>query len=69
MTIIGLCCLMWKFQEKHKYAILYYNQLLHKLSHSYMFRHYRVILREFVISTLQSYTGISYAAVGNTIYN
>jgi len=34
-------------------------QLFHKLSHSYMFRHYRVILRELVISTLPSYTSIS----------
>ena len=33
-----------------------------------MFRHYRVILREFVINTLPSYTNISNAAVGNTIY-
>ena len=44
-------------------------QLLYKLSHSYMFRHYRVILRELVINTLPSYTSISNAAVGNTIYN
>jgi len=44
-------------------------QLFHKLSHSYMFRHYRVILRELVISTLPSYTSISSAAVGNTVYN
>ena len=41
-------------------------QLFHKLSHSYMFRHYRVILRELVISTLPSYASISNAAVGNT---
>jgi len=33
-----------------------------------MFRHYRVILREIVINTLSSYTSISNAAVGNTIY-
>ena len=57
-------------------CILYYfvlwptnAQLFHKLSHSYMFRHYHVILRELVISTLPSYTSISNAAVGNTIYN
>ena len=31
-----------------------------------MFRHYRVILRELVISTLTSYTSISNAAVGHT---
>jgi len=41
-------------------------QLFHKLSHStYMFRHYRVILREFVVSTLPSYTSMSNAVVGN----
>jgi len=44
-------------------------KLFHKLSHSYMFRHYRVFLREFAINTLPSYTSISNAAVGNTIYN
>ena len=44
-------------------------QLFHKLSHSYMFRHYRVILRQLAINTLPSYTSISNAAVGNTIYN
>jgi len=44
-------------------------QLFHEFSHSYMFRHYRVILREFVINTLASYASISNAAVGNTIYN
>ena len=44
-------------------------QLFHKLSHSYMFRHYRVFLRELVINTLPSYTSISNAAVGNTVYN
>jgi len=36
---------------------------------SYMFRHYRVILRELVINNLPSYTSISNAAVGNTIHN
>jgi hypothetical protein len=35
-------------------------QLFHKLSHpSYMFRHYCVIFREFVVSTLPSYTSMS----------
>ena len=42
-------------------------QLFHKLSHSYMFGHYRVILRELVTNTLPSYTSISNAGVGNTI--
>ena len=44
-------------------------QLFHKLSHCYMFRHYPVILRQPVINTLPSYTSISNAAVGNTVYN
>jgi len=34
-----------------------------------MFRHYPVILRQLVVSTLPSYTIISNAAVGNTVYN
>jgi len=34
-----------------------------------MFRHYRFILKELVIITLPSYTSISNAAVGNTVYN
>jgi len=34
-----------------------------------MFRHYRVILRDLAISTVPSYTSISNAAVGNTVYN
>jgi len=44
-------------------------QLFHKLSHPYMFRHCRVILRELVINNLPSYTSISDAAVGNTVCN
>jgi len=44
-------------------------QLFHKLSHSYMFRHYRVFLRDLVINTLLSYISISNSAVSNTIYN
>jgi len=43
-------------------------QLFHKLSHSYMFRHYHFIFRKYVINSLPSYTSISNAAVGNTIY-
>ena len=43
-------------------------QLFHKLSHSsHMFRHYRAILREFVVSTLPSYISMSKTVVGNTI--
>ena len=44
-------------------------QLFHKLAHSYMFQHCHIILRQLVINTLPSYTSISNAAVGNTIYN
>jgi hypothetical protein len=45
------------------------SQLFHQLSHSCVFRHYRVIFRELVIDTLPSYTSISDAAVGNRVYN
>jgi len=44
-------------------------KLFYKSSPSYMFRHYRVMFMEFVINILPSYTGISNAAIGNTIYN
>jgi hypothetical protein len=44
-------------------------QLFHKLSHSYVFRHYRVVLRQLVINTLTSHTSISNAAVRKTVYN
>jgi len=44
-------------------------KLFHKLSHPYVFRHYRIILWENVINTLPSYTIISNAAVGNTVQN
>jgi len=44
-------------------------RLFHKLSHFYMFRHYRVILRDHVINTFPRYTSISNAPVGDTIYN
>jgi len=44
--------------------------LFHNLSlSSYIFRHYCVIIRELVVSTLLSYTSVSNAEVGNTIYN
>jgi hypothetical protein len=43
-------------------------KLFHKLSYCYMLRQYCVILRDFVINTLPSYTSISNAAVGNIIY-
>jgi len=42
--------------------------IISQLSHSSnMFRHYRVILREFIVSTLLSYTSMSHTAVGNTV--
>ena len=44
-------------------------QLIHKLSHFYMFRHYRVFLRKLEISTLPSYTSFSSTAVCYTIQN
>jgi hypothetical protein len=44
-------------------------EYLAKSSHCHMFRHYRVILWEFVINTLPSYTRTSNAAVDNTVYN
>ena len=34
-----------------------------------MFRHYRVILREFAVSTLRSYTSMSNAVIDNVMYN
>jgi len=40
-------------------------QLFLKLSYSHIFRHYLVIHREFVIHTLQIYTSVSNASVGN----
>ena len=52
---------------KYFFIILYFEptnaQLFHKLSHCYMFRHYRVILRELVINIFPSYTSISNGVV------
>ena len=42
-------------------------QLFHKLSHSYIFRHYGVTVMVLVISTLPSYTSMSKAVVSNKI--
>ena len=45
----------------HQYFVLWTNkctQQFQKLSHCYMFRHYRVILRQPVTNTLPSYTSI-----------
>jgi hypothetical protein len=55
---------------QNQVIMIFWNaQLFHKLSHSYMFRHYRVILRELLVNTWPSYATISNASVGNTIYN
>jgi len=51
------------------FIILYNETTTAQLLYSYMFRHYRVFLRETVISNLPSYASISNAAFGNTIYN
>jgi len=55
------------FIKLHRYFLLRPTnaQLFHKLSHCYIFRHYCVILREFVVSTLPSYRSMSNAVVGN----
>ena len=51
--------------KSFEHLILYYDQQLHNYftnyhtATCYMFRHYRVILREFLVSTLPSYTRIS----------
>ena len=57
-----------------KYTLLDYflqrptnEQLIDKLSHSYIFRHYCVILREFVVCTLPIYASVSNAVFGNKI--
>jgi len=64
------CVLLLKYTGWNYFVLWPTNaQLFHKLSYSYLFRHYRVILRELVISILPSYTSISNAAVGNTVYN
>jgi len=45
-----------------------HEQLIEKLLYySYMFRHYYVILRELVVSTLLSYSSMSNVLFGNTI--
>jgi len=44
-------------------------QLSHKLSYSFTFQHYCVILRELVINALLIYTSISNAVVVYTVYN
>jgi len=64
----------WDWQAQYIFCsfVLWTNkctQLFHKLSHRYMFRHYSVTLRQPVINTLHSYTSVSNAVVGNTIYS
>jgi len=55
------------------FIILYNDQQMHNYFTNYhtpkCFDKYRVILRELVLNTLPSYTGISNAAVGNTVLN
>jgi hypothetical protein len=43
--------------------------IISQISHSYMFRHYCVILRDLVVGTLLSYASMSNTVVGNTIQN
>ena len=64
IILVPVSCIFCYFVRWPTYEQLFF----YKLSHSYMFRHYRVILRELVINTLQSYKNISSAAVGNTIH-
>jgi len=63
--------MMTKFGSFLYFYILYYDQQMHNYFTNYhtlyMFRLYRVILRERGINTLPSYTSISNEAVGNTI--
>jgi len=50
---------------RESFIIVHYDLQMHNwLSRSYMFRHYRIILRELEINALQSNTSISNAAVG-----
>jgi len=54
--------------QLHQYFVQWPNkctQLFHKLSHCYMFRYYRVILRQPLINTLPSYTSILYNELTN----
>jgi hypothetical protein len=57
-TMIFLFCTMiFYFVQWLFYFVLWPTnaRLFHKLSHSYIFRHYCVILRELVINTFQNY--------------
>jgi len=52
--ILSVWVISWNKQNVKCYYFVFWltnAQLFHKLSQSYMFRHYRVILRVFVIST------------------
>ena len=62
-----------KITAKFTYLFLHYiyyfvpwptnAQFFHKLSHSYVYRHYHVILRELVMNSLPGYTRISNAVI------
>jgi len=56
LILIHVPCIVYYFVQWSTNAQL---PVFHKLSHSYMFRHYRVILWELIINTLPSYTSIS----------
>ena len=63
IVLITVPCIFYYFVKWPTNA-----QVIDKLLHScYMFRHYCVILREFVVSTLPNYTIMSNALVGNII--
>jgi len=74
--VVSYGCEIWSPTLREEYSLKVYfvlwptnAQLSHKLSHSYMFRHCRVIPRELVLNALPSYTSISNAAVGNRVCN
>ena len=60
--LIPVVCIFYYFVQWPTNA-----QLIDKLSHSYMFWHYCVILKELVVTTLPIYLSMSNAVVGNTI--
>jgi len=69
ITISEGFLLFWFYFLNFYFVQLPTNALLfHKLSHSsYMFRHYCVILRDFVVSILPRYTNMSNPVVGNKL--
>jgi len=65
--------LLFQSMYHASFIILYYDQQMHTITSQTITLlhvwHCRVTLRELVINTLPRYTGISNAAVGNTIFN